>query len=149
VPEPRQLEFLEKLAAEKSDVQAAQLARARAVLAQAEEKLAQLQRYEAGYHQQLSDKLGNALTIDALRGHHRFMQNVALAVRQQEVEVARRRANADAVYRVWQETERRRQGFRVMAEKAVRIERQNDERRLQKTTDEFASRNSLQNDIGF
>ncbi len=149
MPEARQLNFLEKLAAEKSDAHAAQLARARAALAQAEAKLAQLQRYESGYHTQLGDKLGNALTVDVLRGHHRFMQNVTLAVRQQEVEVARRRANADAIRRVWQETERRRQGFRVMAEKAVQIERQHEERQLQKNSDEFASRTSLQNDIGF
>jgi len=148
MPEPRQLDFLERLAAEKSEVHAVQLARARDALAQAEAKLAQLQRYEAGYHTQLEGKLENAVTIDTLRGHHRFMQNVAAAVRQQEVEVARRRANADAIHRVWQETERRRQGFHVMAERAARIERLNGERKLQKTNDEFASRNVQRSDIG-
>ena len=148
MPEPRQLEFLEKLAADRSDVQAAQLARARHALADAESKLQQLQRYESGYHTQLGARLAAPVEIDTLRGHHRFMQNVALAVRQQEIEVARRRANVDAVHRVWQETERRRQGFRVMAEKAVRIEHRNDERKLQKNNDEFAARNAQLNDSG-
>ena len=145
MPESRQLEFLEKLAADKSDAQAAQLARARRSLAEAEAKLDQLERYESGYHTQLGAKLGGAVQIDTLRGHHRFMQNVALAVRQQQVEVARRRANVDAIHRLWQEAERRRQGFRVMAAKAVRVEHQNDERRQQKNNDEFATRNAQLN----
>ena len=149
MPEPRQLTFLENLAAEKSEVQAVQLAKARQALNAAEEQLLQLQRYEAGYNQQLGDKLERAMTIDALRGHHRFMQNVANAVRQQELEVARRRAYADAVERVWQETERRRQGFRVMSDKIAESERIAESRRQQKNNDEFSARKLLQSNIGF
>ncbi len=148
MPEARQLNFLEKLAADKSELQAVQLAKARASLNQAEDQLVLLKRYESGYHDQLTDKLEDAVTVDTLRGHHRFMQNVANAIRQQELEVARRRANCEAVQRVWQETERRRQGFRVMAEQADRVERRKDERRLQKTSDEFASRNIAQSHSG-
>jgi flagellar FliJ protein len=140
MPDTRQLNFLEKLAADKSEAQAIQLAKARAALNQAEDQLDLLKRYESGYHVQLSDKLEDAVTVDTLRGHHRFMQNVANAVRQQELEVARRRANCEAVQRVWQETERRRQGFRVMAEHADRLERRKEDRQLQKASDEFASR---------
>lgn len=148
MPEARQLVFLEKLTAEKSELQAVQLAKARAALNQAEDQLAQLKRYEAGYHDQLTDKFDNAMAADTIRGHHRFMHNVANAIRQQEVEVARRRANCEAVQRIWQETERRRQGFRVMAEQADRVERWKDERRLQKTSDEFASRKTAQSLVG-
>ena len=149
MPEARQLTFLEKLEAEKSEAHAVQLAKARQALTAAEGQLEQLRRYEAGYHTQLSDKLGNAVAIDMLRGHHRFMQNVANAIRQQEVEVARRRANADAIQRVWQQIEQRRQAFRVMAEKAARTARAGEHRRLQKTSDEFASRKLIQTHIGF
>lgn len=149
MPEPKQLTFLENLAAEKADVQAVQLAKARQAQAAAEEQLVQLQRYEAGYNQQLGDKLERAMTIDALRGHHRFMQNVANAVRQQELEVARRRAYTDAVERVWRESERRRQGFRVMADKIAEAERLAEARRQQKNNDEFASRKLSQSSIGF
>lgn len=149
MPEPRQLTFLENLAAEKSEVQAVQLAKARQALAAAEEQLLQLQRYEAGYNTQLGEKLEAAMTIDALRAHHRFMQNVANAVRQQELEVARRRAYADAIERVWRETERRRQGFNVMARKMAATERRADDRRVQKTNDEFAARKLLQTNLGF
>jgi flagellar protein FliJ len=148
MPEPKQLEFLEKLEADKSDAHAVQLAKARQALNAAEAQLEQLKRYESGYHTQLSDKLENAVTIDSLRGHHRFMQNVAHAVRQQELEVARRRANADAIHRVWQEVERRRQAFRLMADKATQLARRNEDRRLQKSNDEFSSRKLLQSNIG-
>ena len=148
MPEPKQLTFLENLAAEKAEVQAVQLAKARQALNAAEEQLTQLQRYEAGYNQQLGDKLERAMTIDALRGHHRFMQNVANAVRQQELEVARRRAYVDAIERVWQETERRRQGFRVMSDKLAGAVRVAEARREQKNNDEFASRKLTQSNIG-
>ena len=140
MPEARQLTFLENLAAEKSDLQAVQLAKARQALKAAEEQLAQLLRYEGGYNAQLGQKLEASMAIDALRGHHRFMQNVAHAVRQQELEVARRRANADAIERVWQETERRRQGFRIMAVKATTAAQRADARLQQKNNDEFAAR---------
>jgi flagellar export protein FliJ len=148
MPEAKQLTFLEKLAAEKAEAQAVQLAKARRALTAAEDQLAQLQRYEAGYHTQLGEKLETSVPIDTLRGHHRFMHNVAHAVRQQEVEVARRRAYVDAVQRVWQETERRRQGFRVLADKVVKSERREDARRLQKTDDEFNTRTLLQSNVG-
>ena len=126
-----------------------QLAKARQALAAAEEQLLQLQRYEAGYNTQLGEKLEASMPIDALRGHHRFMQNVANAVRQQELEVARRRAYADAIERVWRETERRRQGFSVMARKMAATERRAEDRRVQKTNDEFAARKLLQTNLGF
>ena len=148
MPEARQIVFLEKLAADKSEAQAVQLAKARAALHQAEDQLALLKRYESGYHDQLSEKFEEAVSVDTLRGHHRFMQNVANAIRQQELEVARRRTNCEAAQRVWQETERRRQGFRVMAEQADRVERRKDERRLQKTSDEFASRKLASSHFG-
>jgi flagellar FliJ protein len=147
MPDTRQLSFLEKLEAEKSDAHAVQLAKARQSLAAAEAQLEQLRRYEAGYRTQLSDKLEHAVTIDTLRGHHRFIQNVANAVRAQELEVARRRANADAIHRVWMEIERRRQGFRVMAEKAARAARVADDRQQQKSNDEFAAR-TLHTNLG-
>ena len=149
MPAPKQLTFLEHLAAEKSDAQAVQLAAARRALAAAEAQLDQLRRYEGGYNDQLGDKLERSMTIDALRGHHRFMQNVASAVRQQELEVARRKAYADAIERVWRETERRRQGFRVMASKAAASTRQADSRREQKTMDEFAGRKLQETNVGF
>ncbi len=146
--EARQLTFLEKLEADKSDAQAVALAKARQALNAAEAQLAQLKAYESSYHGQLSDKLEDAITVDLLRGHHRFMQNIAQAVRQQEVEVARRRANADALQRVWQEIERRRQAFRVLAEKAALASRRGEDRRIQKSSDEFAARGLLRSNIG-
>ena len=149
MPEPKQLTFLEKLAADKSDTHAIALAKARQALRMADEQLVQLQRYEKSYNDQLGERLENALSIDALRGHHRFMQNIANAVRQQDLEVARRRAYADAMERVWQESERRRQGFRVLAGKAAEVERRADERREQKTNDEISARKLLQSNLGF
>ena len=149
MPEPKQLTFLEKLAADKSDTHAIALAKARQALRMADEQLVQLQRYEKSYNDQLGERLENALSIDALRGHHRFMQNIANAVRQQDLEVARRRAYADAMERVWQESERRRQGCRVLAGKAAEVERRADERREQKTNDEISARKLLQSNLGF
>jgi flagellar protein FliJ len=140
MPDTRQLQFLEKIEGDKSDAQAALLAKARMALTAAEAQLAQLKRYEDGYNDQMTAKLGHAISIDALRGHHRFMNNIAQAVRAQDLEVARRRANADAIERVWREFERRRQAFRLMAEKAARDERLLEDRRQQKLSDEFASR---------
>lgn len=148
MPDTKQLTFLENLAAEKADAHALQLAKARQALRAAEDQLAQLQQYEKAYAVQLGDKLEAAMAIDALRGHHRFMQNVAQAVRQQEIEVARRLAYADAIEHVWQETERRRQGFRVMSNKAMAALRIAQSRRQQKTDDEFSTRKAQQTNLG-
>jgi flagellar FliJ protein len=148
MPAARQLQFLEKLEAEKAEVQAVLLAKARQAVVAAETQLDQLKRYENGYNDQLLVKLENAITIDALRGHHKFMGNIAQAIRAQELEVARRRANADAVHRIWQQIEQRRQAFRLMGEKAEREERRADDRREQKNSDEFASRRLLQSHLG-
>lgn len=145
----RQLAFLQGLAAERSDAQAVQLARARQSLAQAEGQLDQLKRYESGYHTQLGTRLDSAVEIETLRGHHRFMQNVGHAVRQQELEVARRSANVDAIQRAWQDSERRRQGFQVLVAKAATTVQRADDRRQQKSSDEFAMRRLARTDIGF
>lgn len=149
MPEPKQLTFLEKLAADKSDEQAIQLAKARRAVTAAEEQLAQLQQYETNYNLQLGEKLEAAMAIDALRGHHKFMQNIAHAVRQQELEVARRRAFADAIERVWRETERRRQGFKVMSNKLSAQVSRAETRRQQKMNDDFAIRKMTRTNIGF
>ena len=149
MPEPKQLTFLEKLAADKCDEQAIQLAKARRAVTAAEQQLAQLQQYEGNYNVQLGAKLEASLGIDALRGHHKFMRNVAHAVRQQELEVARRRAFADAIERVWRETERRRQGFKVMSNKLSAQASLAQTRRQQKMNDEFAIRKMSQTNVGF
>lgn len=149
MPEPKRLTLLESLAAEMSDAQAVELAHAREALNAAEEQLRLLRCYEAGYHDQLGDQLGRAMAIDALRGHHRFMQDVGHAVRQQELEVARRRASADASERVWQDAERRRQGFRVMAHRAAALDRLAESRRQQKHNDEFSARKLLRGNVDF
>lgn len=148
MPVPSQLHFLERLEAEKSEVHAVQLAQARQALTAAEAQLAQLKQYEGSYHTQLSDKLEHAVTIDTLQGHHRFMQNIAHAVRQQEIEVARRQTVVEAIGRVWQEIERRRQGFRVMADKAARTARLDEERRSQKVSDELSSSKVARTHLG-
>ena len=148
MPVARQIQFLEKLEAEKSEVHAVQLAKARQALTVAEAQLEQLRQYEGGYHTQLSDKLEHAVTIETLRGHHRFMQNIAHAIRQQEIEVARRQAAVEAIRRVWQEVERRRQGFRVMADKAAQAARRDEDRRLQKVSDELSSSKVARSDVG-
>ncbi len=149
MPDARQLTLLEKLAAEKSDAQAVQLAHARQALNAAMDQLRQLQRYASGYQDQLGGKLERSMPIDALRDHHRFMQNFANAVRQQELEVARRRAHADAIERLWQDSERRRQGFRTMAHRAAALDRLAESRRQQKHNDEFAARKLLRTNVGF
>ncbi len=149
MPEARQLTFLEKLEAEKSDTHAVQLAKARQALNTAEAQLSQLKTYEAGYHGQLSDKLGASMTDrHAARPPSLHGRTSRMAVRQQELEVARRRANVDAIHRVWQEIERRRQGFRVMADKVERASRRVEDRRVQKSSDEFAARRLLRSNIG-
>jgi flagellar FliJ protein len=148
MPDPKQLTFLENRAAEKSEVQAVQLASARKALDAATKQLAQLQQYESGYTNQLGERLGASMTIDALRGHQRFLLNVASAVRQQELEVAKRRAYVLAIERVWQETERRRQGFRVLATKVTDAARLVETRRQQKSNDEFAARAMYRTNIG-
>lgn len=148
MPDRKQLTCLENLAAEKSEVQAMQLASARKTLDAALKQLEQLQQYESGYTNQLGERLEAAMTIDALRGHQRFLLNVASAVRQQELEVAKRQAHVVAVERVWQETERRRQGFRVLATKVTEAARAVESRRQQKNNDEFAARAMYRTNIG-
>jgi|GEM_PF-1975230 len=147
MPDPRQLDFLENLAAERSDALAVQLAKARQALQAAEQQLDLLQKYAGGYRTQLGTKLEASLEIEALRGHQRFMQNIAKAIRQQELEVARRRVQADASERAWQDSERRRQGFRVMGTQLALRARRDADRAAQRQTDEFATRGAARNAV--
>lgn len=140
MPDPRQLGFLENLAAERSEALAIQLAKARQALHAADQQLAMLEQYAGGYRTQLGTKLEASLEIEALRGHQRFMQNIQQAIRQQELEVARRRVQADACERAWQDSERRRQGFHVLGTKLATRARRTADLADQKLSDEFASR---------
>ncbi len=148
MPDRKQLAFLENLAAEQSDAQAVQLSKARQALEAAEKQLAMLRRYQGGYRAQIGEKLEASIGIESLRGHQRFLQNIEKAVHQQELEVARRRTHVDAVERAWRESERRRQGFRVLGTKLARHAQRAHDRHLQKQNDEFAARNLQRSSIG-
>jgi flagellar export protein FliJ len=147
MPDPRQLGFLENLAAERSEALAVQLAKARQALGAAEQQLAMLEQYAGGYRTQLGAKLEATLGIEALRGHQRFAHNIQQAIRQQELEVARRRVQADAAERAWQDSERRRQGFRVMGTQLATRTRRAADRVAQKQSDEFSTRGATRTTI--
>lgn len=140
MPDRRQLDLLANLAAEKSDAHAVQLAKARTALTAAEKQHTMLVEYRDAYRTQICDRLEASVSIEVLRGHQRFLANVEQAVCQQDLEVARRRAQADAVERAWQDSERRRHGFQVMGTRLDMREQRDRDRASQKQSDELAAR---------
>ncbi len=140
-----QLKLLQKLAAERDELAARQLARAHESLQNAQQQLAVLARYAGDYHQRLGQEVSGGLASETLRNYQAFMQNVSSAITQQEHEVDRRKHAVRAAEVAWHETQRQLKSFSTLAARGAQRARSEANRRQQRQDDEFAARRSRAN----
>ncbi len=120
--------------------EAQRLGAAQRRLADAEAKLAELQRYHAEYQQSFSRQATAGSSGMALRDFQVFLARLAEAVKQQEYFVTRATEDVAAQTRDWQQAARRAKGLGLVVERWRVEERVVQERRDQQETDERALR---------
>jgi flagellar FliJ protein len=134
------LKTLADLARQQSTAAATALAKEIAALQQGEEKVNLLQNYLDDYRVTLQEKMLRGLQVSELINSQNFMQQIELAISQQQKSVIHLNHQVNVAKKYWQECERKLMTFETLTKrsqaKAALIEARID----QKNTDEFASR---------
>jgi flagellar protein FliJ len=105
-----------------------------------EAKLQELQRYKGEYEQQFSQRAGRGIGATDLRDYQAFLARLADAIRQQQALVTRARAEHQAERVKWQEALKRSKALGHVVERWQAEERQMNDRRDQRESDERAQR---------
>jgi flagellar FliJ protein len=119
---------------------AGELGAAETRVAEAEKKLAELERYELEYRATLKQRTATGIDVSQLRAFHGFIGRLGDAMAQQRVAIQRAREERDATRERWLETSRRARAVGKAVEQAATHERQVRERREQHDSDERAQR---------
>jgi flagellar FliJ protein len=134
------LKTLADLARAQSTAAATALAKEIAALKQGEEKVNLLQNYLDDYRVTLQEKMLRGLQVSELINSQNFIQQIELAITQQQQSVIQLDHQVSLAKKHWQECERKLMTFETLTKrsqaKAALIEARID----QKNTDEFASR---------
>ena len=134
------LKTLADLARQHSTAAATALAKEIAALQQGEEKVNLLQNYLDDYRVTLQEKMLRGLQVSELINSQNFIQQIELAITQQQQSVIQHDHQVSLAKKHWQECERKLMTFETLTKrsqaKAALIEARID----QKNTDEFASR---------
>jgi flagellar FliJ protein len=134
------LKTLADLARAQSTAAATALAKEIAALQQGEEKVNLLQNYLDDYRVTLQEKMLRGLQVSELINSQNFIQQIELAITQQQQSVIQLDHQVSLAKKHWQECERKLMTFETLTKrsqaKAALIEARID----QKNTDEFASR---------
>lgn len=109
-----------------------------------EAKLNELQRYQAEYEQQFSQRAGRGIAATDLRDYQAFLARLAEAIKQQQALVNRARAEHQAERLKWQEALKRAKALGHVVERWQAEERQASARRDQRESDERAHRKASQ-----
>lgn len=112
-----------------------------------DEALAQLEAlriYRSDYERQFAARSGAGMPIHLLCDYHGFLGKMEEAVRHQEVIVEQARASLKRGQEQWAELRRKVQAYETMAARHAARERLKEDRRDQRSMDEFASRTHRQ-----
>lgn len=107
---------------------------------EAETKLQELQRYLAEYRQQFSNSAARGMGASGLRDYQAFLAKLEEAIRQQSDVVQRLRVERDAERLRWQDAARRAKALDHVTGQWRNEERQAQDRREQRDSDEHAQR---------
>jgi len=105
-----------------------------------EAKLLELQRYKGEYEQQFSQRAGRGMGATDLRDYQAFLARLSEAIKQQQALVARARAEHLAERVKWQEALKRSKALDHVVERWQAEERQMNDKRDQRESDERAQR---------
>lgn len=109
-------------------------------LREAETKLQELQHYLAEYRQQFSNSASRGMGVTGLRDYQAFLAKLGEAIRQQGEAVQRLRADRDAQRLRWQDAAKRAKALDHVVCQWRNEERQAQDRREQRDSDERAQR---------
>lgn len=107
---------------------------------ESEAKLDELQRYKGEYEQQFAQRAGQGIGVTDLRDYQAFLARLAEAIKQQTALVIRARAEHEAERIKWQDALKRAKALGHVVERWHAEERQVNERRDQRESDERAQR---------
>lgn len=127
--------------AEKAEREAAlQLGRAQGLLGQAQNKLADLEKYLQGYQQQWISEGQRGVSGQWLMNYQRFLSQLDVAIAQQQQAVNWHRNNLDKVREVWQQRYARLEGLRKLVQRYLDEACLAEDKREQKLLDELSQR---------
>jgi flagellar protein FliJ len=107
---------------------------------ESEAKLAELEKYRAGYLRDFSSKAGGGMSAASARDYQVFLARLEEALKQQAQIVARAKAQMDTERRNWQGAAQRADAVDHMVQVWNTADRKELERHEQKESDEFSQR---------
>lgn len=134
------LDTLIELAGTDTDKAAKCLGDALAASRDAEQRLGMLQQYRDEYKARFNTSMAQGFTVSGYRNFQLFLAKLdqAIAGQQQIVNEAQRRIRQERG--AWQECERKRRSYDLLATRAVQTELKKESKRDQKAMDEHAAR---------
>lgn len=115
-------------------------------VAECEQRLGELVRYEADYRESYRQRVSGGMASVELRDYQAFLARLAEAVRQQAQVVATAKLDRDARRHQWQEAARRAKAVDHVVDNWRAEEQRAVARREQRETDERAQRKPAQHD---
>lgn len=117
-----------------------QLARCQGLVAQAEVKLGDLERYRSDYQQQWIQQGSQGVSGQWLMNYQRFLSQLETAIGQQNQTLEWHRMNLKKAQAAWQQCHTRLEGLRKLVQRYLDEARATEDRREQKLLDELAQR---------
>lgn len=134
------LEPLHTLASERLEEATRRLAQLKSQLQDAEAKLAQLQGFQEEYRARLGQAVAQGMPMARVRDFHVFLQKIESAIRQQQLEVERRRQEWERGQEAWLEERRRLKTYDVLKARHAQVEAVRAARQEQREQDDHARR---------
>ncbi len=134
------LEFLIDLAVSKSDAAAAGLGKAIRVSEDGSNKLSLLRQYRDNYVANFQTSMASGLTASAYRNYQSFLAKLEQAIAGQDGIVAGLERKITKERSAWQESERQRNRYRMLQDRAAQKVYNTAQQREQKAMDEHAAR---------
>jgi flagellar protein FliJ len=135
------IQTLVELATREVDESAKRLGLAMRAHEDNEQKLVMLLQYREDYANRCQQELTTGLTTQGYQNFRTFLNKLDDAIDGQREIVKRSRNNVDTEHHAWQSAERKRMSYDTLAQRAQQKENQQNSRREQKATDEYANRN--------
>jgi len=106
----------------------------------ARQRLEEIHGYKREYQERMTGAGARGVEIQLLREYHAFLIKIDQAIKHQESEVEKAKENWLAAHKKWMELRRQVQSYEVLEQRHGATERQLDEKRDQRATDETAAR---------
>lgn len=134
----KRLQPVKRLADDKADAAARELAAAQQRLGDQEQRLRQLQEFRAQYQRQRVDSGGSGMDGFRLRDFNAFIGRLDQAISHQQRLIAQSQMEVERLRRLWTEQLRHAKAIDKVVARCAEDERQAEERRAQREADAFA-----------